>query len=214
MSNIYFPSCNFSAASPLAAEKIREYLGQKMPVAGCCRVDALDYPSGSTAIYFCQACRETLEARAEGKFTLVNLFQYLDGDPDFPFPDYAGLTVTVQDCWRDREHPEIFTAVRNVLQKMRITVVEMEENREQSRFCGNLHFEPHSRELTAQLQTYGEKPLYQLPEEIQRLLMREQVEKLACELAVTYCNRCKAGILLGGGKAVHLLELAMGTYQA
>ena len=214
MSEFYFPSCNFSTASPLAAEKIRDYLGQKMPVAGCCRTDALDYPAGSTAIYFCQACRETLEARAGEKFTLLNLFQYLDGDRDFSWPDYAGLTVTVQDCWRDREHPEIFAAVRSVLQKMHITVVEMEENREHSRFCGNLHFEPHSRELKDQLQAYGEKPLYQLPEEVQRLLMREQVEKLPCELAVTYCNRCKAGILLGGGKAVHLLELAMGTFQA
>ena len=214
MSNIYFPSCNFTAASPLAAERIREYLKQKMPVAGCCRVDALEYPEGSTAIYFCQACRETLESRAGGKFTLVNLFQYLDKDTDFPLPDYAGLTVTVQDCWRDREHPEIFAAVRSLLQKMNITVVEMEENREHSRFCGNLHFEPRDPENLEQLRTYGEKPLYQLPEEIQRLLMREQVEKLPCELAVTYCNRCKAGILLGGGKAVHLLELAMGTYQA
>ena len=214
MSELYFPSCNFTAASPLAAERIREYLGQKMPVAGCCRVDGLDYPEGSTAIYFCQACRETLESRAGEKFTLLNLFQYLDGDRDFSWPDYAGLTVTVQDCWRDREHPEIFAAVRSVLQKMRITVVEMDENREHSRFCGNLHFEPHSRELKDQLQAYGEKPLYQLPEEVQRLLMREQVEKLPCKLAVTYCNRCKAGILLGGGKAVHLLELAMGTFQA
>lgn len=212
MSNLYFPSCNFTAASPDAAKTIREYLGQKMPVAGCCRTDALDYPEDSTAIYFCQACRETLGARAEGKFSLVNLFQYLDGDKDFPLPDYAGLTVTVQDCWRDREHPEIFAAVRSLLQKMHITVVEMEENREHSRFCGNLHVEPSSRELAEKLQAYGEKPLYTLPEEVQRLAMEEQVRKLPCELAVTYCNRCKSGILLGGGKAVHLLELATGAF--
>ena len=214
MSEFYFPSCNFTAASPATAEKIRDYLTRKMPVVGCCRTDALDYPEGSTAIYFCQACRETLEARAGGKYRLVNLFQYLDSDQDFPLPDYTGLAVTVQDCWRDRAHPEIFAAVRSLLQKMKITVVEMEENRERSRFCGNLHFEARRQETLEQLQAYGEKPLYELPEEIQRLLMKEQVEKLPCELAVTYCNRCKSGILLGGGKAVHLLELAMGTFQA
>ena len=213
MSEIYFPSCNFTAASPAAAEKIREYLEQKMPVAGCCRTDALDYPPGSTAIYFCQACRETLEARAGERFSLLNLFQYLDGDSSFPWPDYAGLTVTVQDCWRDRAHPEIFSAVRNVLRKMNVAIVEMAENRENSHFCGNLHFESSSRELAEQLQAYGEKPLYQLPEEVQRLAMEEQVKKLPREFTVTYCNRCKAGILLGGGKAVHLLELAAGTYQ-
>ena len=213
MSSIYFPSCNFTAASPDAARRIREYLEQKMPVAGCCRVDTLDYPEGTAAVYFCQACRETLESRAKEKFAPVNLFVYLDGDGEFPWPDYTGLTVTVQDCWRDRAHPEIFNAVRSVLRKMGVAVVEMSENREHSRFCGNLHFEPKGREALERLQAYGEKPLYELPEEVQRLLMREQVEKLPCDLAVTYCNRCKAGILLGGGKAVHLLELAMGTFQ-
>lgn len=214
MSNIYFPSCNFTAASPAAAQRIRDYLGQKMPIAGCCRVDGLDYPEGSTAIYFCQACRETLEARGEGKFTLLNLFQYLDSDPEFPLPDHTGLTVTVQDCWRDRAHPKIFAAVRSLLRKMNITVAEMAENRENSRFCGNLHFEPQRQETLECLQAYGDKPLYELPEEVQRLLMKEQAEKLPCELAVTYCNRCKAGILLGGGKAVHLLELVTGTFPA
>ena len=41
----------------------------------------------------------------------------------------------------------------------------------------------------------------------------EQAEKLTAPLAVAYCNRCTAGLLLGGAKAVHLMELCMGTYQ-
>ena len=212
MGSIYFPSCNFTAASPESAEKIREYLQAKMPVAGCCRTDQLDFRKGSTAVYFCQACRETLIARADGRFVLQNLFEYLDADAEFPWPDYAGLTVTVQDCWRDRDHPEIFDAVRSVLQKMHVSVIEMTENRARSRFCGNLHLEPQNPHSVKLLGPYNGKPLYELPEDVQRTLMQEQVEKLPCELAVTYCNRCKAGILMGGGKAVHLLELATGTF--
>lgn len=212
MNSIYFPSCNFTAASPEAAEKIREYFSAKMPVAGCCRVDQLNFPEGSTAVYFCQACRETLEARADGRFLLQNLFEYLNEDADYPWPDYSGLTVTVQDCWRDREHPEIFDAVRSVLQKMRVSVIEMTENRAHSRFCGNLHLEPQKESSLQLLEAYKGRPLYELPEDVQRTLMQEQVETLPCDLAVTYCNRCKAGILLGGGKAVHLLELATGMF--
>lgn len=214
MGNIYFPSCNFTTASPEAAKRIREYLSAKMPVADCCRVDQLDFPEGSTAVYFCQACRGTLEDRAGGRFILQNLFQYLDADADYPWPDYTGLTVKVQDCWRDREHPEIFTAVRNVLQKMHVSVMEMNENRARSHFCGNLHFEPRTERSRKLLEPYREKPLYELPEDVQRALMQDQVETLPCELAVTYCNRCKAGILMGGGKAVHLLELATGTFAS
>ena len=209
---VYFPSCNFTKASPQAAKIIRGYLTEKMPAAGCCRIDRLDYPPGTTALYFCQACRETLEARAPGKFTPRNLFEYLVEDPAFPWPDYAGLTVTVQDCWRDREHPEIFQAVRAALDKMNVQVVEMEENRERSVFCGNLHFQPKKPENLDLLRAYEGVALFELPQEAQAKLMREQVEKFPRPLAVTFCNRCKAGILAGGGQAVHLLELAAGTY--
>ncbi len=213
MQTIYFPSCNFTKASPRAAEKIRAYLEGRMAVAACCRVDKLEYPQNSRALYFCQACRETLENRAPEQFDLQNLFVYLTEDTEFSWPDYSGLTVTVQDCWRDRQHPEIFDAVRKALGKMKISVAEMEENRGKSVYCGNLHFEPQNPENAALLAEQGGKPLFQLPEELQARLLREQVEKFPCELAVTYCNRCTAGIRLAGGRAVHLLELAMGTYE-
>ena len=57
MAAIYFPSCNFTKASPQAAKRLRDYMKERMPVAGCCRVDKTPYPGGDTALYFCQACR-------------------------------------------------------------------------------------------------------------------------------------------------------------
>ena len=65
----------------------------------------------------------------------------------------------------------------------------------------------------------ADTPLFQLPEEVQTALMREQVEKLPLtgnspyERVICYCNRCVKGITAGGGTAVHLLELAMGTFS-
>lgn len=213
MNEIYFPSCNFTKASLEASKRIRAYLRERMPVAGCCRLDKLTYPQGSTALYFCQACRETLESRVPGQFVLQNLFVYLTEDPAFPWPDYSGLTATVQDCWRDREHPEIFAAVRTALEKMHVSVVEMDENRENSVYCGTLHFEPKSPENVALLAEQTDTSISRMPEELQIRLMREQVEKFPCELAVTYCNRCTTGIQMAGGKGVHLMELATGTYD-
>ena len=136
MSEIYFPSCNFTKMAPTAAKTIRSYLAEKMQVAGCCRVDKLAYEEGLTGLYFCQACRETLENRVPGKYQLKNLFEYLVDDKDFPWPDYSGLIATVQDCWRDRNHPEIHEAVRTALAKMKVRVIEMEENREKAVYCG------------------------------------------------------------------------------
>lgn len=213
METVYFPSCNFNIASPAAAKKLRTYLAAHMPVAGCCRADRASYSADTTALYFCQACRETLEARRENRMKTQNLFVYLDRDREFAWPDYHGLMVNVQDCWRDREHPEIFDAVRSLLKKMKVQVVELEENREASVFCGNLHFEPRERANQKLLAKYPDTPLFQLPQEVQAALMAEQVRKFTCPLALCYCNRCVKGITAGGGRAVHLMELAMGTYQ-
>ena len=47
MGQIYFPSCNFTKASPQAAKKLRAYLKEKMPVAGCCRIDKTPTPPGT-----------------------------------------------------------------------------------------------------------------------------------------------------------------------
>lgn len=212
MNEIYFPSCNFAAASPEAEKRIRRYLAERMPMAGCCKTDKTSYTAGSNAIYLCQACRETIEEKMGKEMNTENLIVYLDGDSSFSWPDYSGLTVTVQDCWRDRKHPEIFDAVRSALRKMNVTVVEMEENREHSVFCGNLHFEPKKRENVELLNRYPETPIYQMPPEAEEALMREQVEKYPCSLVVCTCNRCVKGVATGGGKAVHLMELAMGTF--
>ena len=118
MGAIYFPSCNFTKASPKAARRLRSYLKEKMPVAGCCRVDNTPYPAGDKALYFCQACRETLEQKPGNQLIPENLFVWLLEQADFPWPDYRGLTVNVQDCWRDRRHPEVFDAARGCLAKM------------------------------------------------------------------------------------------------
>jgi len=213
MSEIYFSSCNFTKASPEAAKRLRAYLKEKMPVAGCCRVDTTPYPAGDTALYFCQACRETLESKPDNQLVPQNLFVWLANQEDFPWPDYSGLTVNLQDCWRDRKHPEIFDGVRVCLDKLGITLVELEENRERSVYCGDLHFQPRLPVNQALIKTRPGIPLWEFPKEEKRQLMAEQVATYTAPLTVTYCNRCKAGILMGGGNAVHLMELCMGTFQ-
>ena len=89
----------------------------------------------------------------------------------------------------------------------------MKENRERSVYCGTLHFEPKDPENIALLAEWEDQSISHMPRESQFRLMREQVEKFPCQLAVTCCNRCTDGIEMAGGKAVHLMELAMGTYD-
>lgn len=209
MTQLFFPSCNFTAANPEASRRLGALMSRYMDEAGCCRVDPLRYPAGAEAIYLCQACRATLEQRAPGQFRLRNLFDWLLTRDDFDWPDYGGLTVTVQDCWRDRDHPEIHEAVRGCLRRMNVKVAEMAENRENSVFCGNIHFEPRRAENLLLLE---QTPLERLTPEQLSLLFAEQAEKYPCPDVVTYCNRCTAGVSLSGQNAIHLARLITGTY--
>ncbi|WP_322172575.1 hypothetical protein [Acutalibacter caecimuris] len=212
LGNIYFPSCNFTKASPQAAKKLRDWLKASMPVAGCCRTDAREYPAGGRALYLCQACRETIEERFP-KLEPENLFAWLDREGGLALPDYSGLMVSIQDCWRDRAHPEIHRAVRSLLEKMGVAVREIGENRERADYCGNLHFTPRRPAALALVSARPDTPLWQFPEEEQRVVFAEQLEKHGGLPVLCYCNRCQLGIKTAGGRAVHLMELVMGTYQ-
>ena len=204
---VYYPSCNFTAMRPRAAEALARLL-KDLPQAGCCRVDRTVYGPDPVGLYLCQACRETLEPQ----LPLESLWVYLD-ELDVPLPDWSGLSVTVQDCWRDREHPEIHRAVRELLRKMHVETAELDgEARERSVFCGDLHFEPHQAENRDLLAQYGGS-IYQMPEAVNAQLMREQAEKFGGGLVLTYCNRCTRGLERGGARAVHLAELVTGTYS-
>ena len=64
------------------------------------------------------------------------LWQVIDEDDDFEFPDYHGEKMTIQDCWIAFEKKEVQDTVRSLLKKMNITVVELEENYGKTKFCG------------------------------------------------------------------------------
>ena len=209
--DLYFPSCNFNKSSPQAAKRLRDYMNSLMPVAGCCRVDSKDYPEGARALYFCQACRQTIADRFPA-LVPENLFVWLDREGSLDLPDYSGLKVSIQDCWRDRDHPEIHQAVRSLLEKMHIAFTEPSHSRSQSIYCGNLHYEPDNPTAKELIAARPHTPLYQFPEDEQRLIFREQVEEHGGLPALCYCNRCKLCLETAGGKAPHLMELLMDTY--
>ncbi len=124
----------------------------------------------------------TLEARFPG-LVPENLFVWLDREGIFELPDYSGLTVSIQDCWRDREHPEIHGAVRSLLAKMGVAFEEIPENRERADYCGDLHFQPN------------------------------QAAKHGGKLVLCYFNSFRLCIEEDGGRAVHLMELVTGTFK-
>ena len=191
---IYYPSCNFTIMHPQTAKKVKTYFETKMPIAKCCRIDKRELKKDDVGLYVCQACRNQIEAQVK----TMSIWEYFDQLDDFTFPDYQGQKMYLQDCFRDRNHPEVHRAVRSLLKKMNIEVIEMENNKENSIFCGTLHFE------TKDLDDFH---LSHYSKDVQEKYMKEYVQQFENKKIICVCNRCLKGILLCNGDGVHLLEL-------
>lgn len=205
--NIFFPSCNFTKASPKTAKIVRDYFKERMPVAGCCFYDKKEYTQEDVGLVLCQACRQQISSKIKTK----TIWEYFDEDETFVFPNYNHQKMNLQDCFRDKDHPEVHKAVRSLLKKMNIDVIEIEDNKENSTFCGNLHFYPKDKKSLDLLNQFPDTKISKLPEEIQIQLMENYCQQFDLNYPVIVdCNRCLKGVTMGKAKGVHLLDLLMG----
>lgn len=97
--------------------------------------DCGDFAPGDTVYSLCHNCSAIIEEYKTG-VEIKSLWELILSDNDFPYPDYSGADITVQDCWRTRERTAEQDAVRELLKKMNFTVRELEMNREKTQFCG------------------------------------------------------------------------------
>ena len=207
----YFPSCNFTKASPDTSKRVRQYLAEVHGIRtiGCCRPGHKKLSEGETALTICQSCSAIIRENTGRED--VSIFQFLNQDPHFPWPDYHGEEITLQDCWRAEGKHELHEAVRGILEKMNMKVVELEENRDQSRFCGVFRYNPMREENIRIAPHYfadqmeGKLELH-TPEE-QKALMEKNGKRYDTERVALYCNSCLRGLLLGGVNGVHVMDL-------
>lgn len=208
----YLQSCNFTAASPEASHKIRGYMEKKegVEVPGCCRPSQKRFQEGDTVLSICLTCsaitREVSPHAAEMSF-----WEYVLTDTDFPWPDYDGEKMTIQDCWRARKKRSQMEAVRECMKRMNIQPVEIAENYENTQFDGIWRFNPVQKRnmdiapaYFTQVQEHG---LELIPQEEQLARMKEWVRQYKTERAVAYCSACVKGMRLGGANGIHLMEL-------
>ena len=122
----YFPSCNFTRLRPETSERIKAFMAARgVRVVGCCRPGHRAVSGwNDTVITVCETCSIIIgENRPAAK--VISLYEFIDSLPDFPFPDYKGGRVTLQDCYRAKAKDAEKAAVRSVLRKMNVEIVEL-----------------------------------------------------------------------------------------
>lgn len=157
----------------------------------------------------CQAiCLEDSEAR------VMSIWELLQDDDEFPFPDFAGEHITLQDCWRARDRTAQHNAVRAIMRRMNIHIVELEENRGATRFCGTSLYEalPEANGKFAPKRFIEEAGGMFTPHSKtgQKRLMVEHCEKIETEKVACYCVPCTKGIRIGGKHGMHLADMLLG----
>ncbi|MDO4460495.1 MAG: hypothetical protein Q4C42_10565 [Clostridia bacterium] len=209
---IYYPSCNFTKLFPDTAKKIRSYL-QTQPdvkIAGCCHKTFDMAEGGDIIITVCNSCMRVLEEITDDK-EIISLYEFLLTRDKFPWPDLNGESITLQDCFRARGKHGLHNAVRNCMEKMNISIVEMENNRDEEDYDGSfrLHnpYPQNQKEAPKYFKDYLPNYVTPMPEEEWINEFRKHAELYTTDKVVCYCNTCTTGAKQGGANAVHLAEL-------
>lgn len=190
----YFnPGCAMNLYKPEAAEAIlrllnRRFLPTKMHTV-CCRHEP-NLPIGSTIINNCAGCDRRFRSLYEGIQT-ISIWEVLDNIPALPLPSYAGLTLSVQDSCSFRKKPQVHAAVRSLLEKMRIEIVESPYSGVKSVCCGD--------------NFYSHVPVEQVV-----AFQKKRAAQMPCRDVAVYCVSCAKSMAVGGKTPHHMMDLVLG----
>ncbi|WP_209441917.1 hypothetical protein [Bacteroides timonensis] len=232
----YIASCLFTRDYPELSFRIQDYLRKNfgMDIIRCCadkyKVHEFEecmapsirqrwkdtthytpFDKDTVMVSVCHNCTAVFqESLPEVK--VVSLWEFLlENATDFPFPDCKGEKMTLQDCWRSYDNTKEQEAVRALMHKMNIEIVELKENHANTHFCGISTLRPApARNLKMAPKRFVEDApgLFKLHTlEEQKSAMQEYCKQVQTEKVVAYCHYCTEGFRLAGQQNLHLAEL-------
>ncbi len=235
-STYYIASCVFTSQFPELSFRIRDYVRGRwgFQTVRCCvpkyklqeftdrmpegkfrnawsdMQDSSRFENGDRVYSLCHNCNNIIGEMHPG-VSVHSLWELIDRDDSFSFPDYSGSTVTVQDCWRAKDRIEEQNAVRNLLGKMNIQYIEAPEHHDSTEFCGMSLYRPQPpRNPKLAPKHYVEQASGKFishTQEEQIRFMRDHCRQFSTEMVICYCHYCLEGLLAGSVDAKHIAQL-------
>ncbi len=193
MSYVFAPGCALVLYKPELADRIWQALNAAlgpMPLHSTCCHHEDGLPEGTTIINTCSGCDRRYRSRREG-LTTVSLWEVVAGQPEFPLPNYGSLAVSVHDACPTRTRPELHDAVRALLQRMSITIIEAQRTGTNQACCGDSFY-----------------PAW--PVEAVHEKMRQRAAQMPADDVCVYCVSCVKAMALGGKRPRYLADLMFG----
>ena len=193
MTHVYAPGCALMIYKPALASRVLEHLDRLVGnVKGhltCCRHEP-GLERGTRIINTCAGCDRRYRELYPGIST-VSLWEVLADRVDFPFPDYGGAEMSVQDACPTRTEARVHAAVRRLAERMHIRVVEPACTRTHAVCCGDTFFGV-------------------VPEEEVKAQMRSRAASMPRQDVVVYCVSCVKAMHIGGRRPRYLVDLLFG----
>lgn len=192
MKRVYSPGCALMIYQPQRGRKILELLNNEFGAISehltCCRHEP-DLPPGTQIINTCAGCDKRFSTLYQG-ITTISLWELLAESKKFPFPDYRGCDMTILDACPTRKKSAVHDAIRMLLKRMNINLIEPEKTRDKGACCGDSF--------------YGKVPSEKLKKQ-----MIKRAAEMPCRDVVVYCVSCCNSMFIGGKQPRYLVDLLL-----
>lgn len=193
MKRVYAPGCALMLYKGDLAIKVSEVLNDDFNDINehhiCCMHDH-NLSKGTEIINTCSGCDRRFREMYEDILT-ISLWEVLNKFESFEFPDYGGIEMTIHDACPTRNRSAVHIAIRSLLTKMNIKIIEPINTREKSICCGDSF--------------YGVLPVNEVKE-----MMQKRANEMPREEVIVYCVSCIKAMHIGGKRPRYLVDLIFG----
>jgi Fe-S oxidoreductase len=193
VNQVYAPGCALMIDRPRLAEMLSEFLNRELGHIPehriCCRHEP-GLELGARVINTCPGCDRRYRELYNGVST-ISLWELLAESDAFPFPDYHSARMSIQDACPTRTEERVQSAIRRLLEKMNIRVMEPRNTRAGAVCCGD--------------SLYGTVPV-----ELVKEHMARRANDMPCDDVVVYCVSCIKSVHIGGKTPRYIVDLLFG----
>lgn len=193
MMQVFVPGCALMIYKPELGKRMLEFLNKGSGAIPehltCCRHEP-GLPGGTQVINVCAGCDKRYRSLYEGIST-VSIWEVLAESKTFPFPNYNGKEMAILDACPTRAEERVHQAIRALLSRMNIKIIEPERTRTKGTCCGDSY--------------YGILPVAEVKEQ-----MKKRAGEMPCEDVVVYCVSCVKAMHIGGKKPRYMVDLLFG----
>jgi Fe-S oxidoreductase len=187
---MFAPGCALMLYKPELALKLysilNENIGQMDLLTTCCHHDP-NLEEVTRIVNICPGCDKRFRTDYKNTST-ISLWEILAETDFFSFPDYHNQSMTIIDACPTRDQDRVHRAIRKIIRKMNINLVEPNNTGTKSTCCGDSF--------------YGVIPTEKVKEQ-----MIKKSSEMPLNDVVVYCVSCSKSMFIGKKQPHYIIDL-------